>query len=175
MTRKQVHLAYVFAFIASASITTQMLSSVPGSELLGTLLPGVKVMDRAQSIELDRQRKAVMEHCQKLTALDPSARCPDINEEWKFDQFLRQMPSLHGAAPSAGALDPSRLSEADRAVLDRAVNNDRCPLTLRRILPGFYELCVSLTIQEHGQNLPAAPLTMEERAAARREKRMRGR
>jgi hypothetical protein len=88
MTRKQVHLAYVFAFIASASITTQMLSSVPGSELLGTLLPGVKVMDRAQSIELDRQRKAVMEHCQKLTALDPSARCPDINEEWKFDQFL---------------------------------------------------------------------------------------
>lgn len=182
MTRKQVHGVYALAFVLAASMTTQLLASVNGGELLGALIQQNSVaivptmfdaLDRNEAALRRREIQDVLERCNERTAKGEQIDCPDINSEYKTEKFMRETSATHSAAPKAKGVDAARLSTANRAILQRYVDSGRCSQSLRRVLPGLYELCLSLTVDTTTRTLTPREMTIEERREERLMKRLR--
>jgi hypothetical protein len=180
MTKQQVRVIYVLCFVIAASVTTQMLSVVEGVSLRGqflSLLPTDAVRTKEEQNLQRRLNGLIIKKCDALAATDENVDCPDINDFSEVKKFLSRTAPEAPAAKRASRLQLGRLDPEKRALLQKYRDEGRCPQTIRRVMPGFYELCLSLIVDVAQRDVPqflhgAAPAS---RAEQRRLERMQER
>ncbi len=171
-TKQRVRVVYALAFVFAASITTQMVPSFDGAAVTGTVLQrGDRVLSRDMALRRKRSYQQVLKVCNDRDGVVEGMTCPDVNDVSAVKAFLKDAPAVHPAAPAAQALRRADLSAEDRALLDRYTGRGVCPQTLRRIVPGFYELCLSLTVDTTTRSMESMT-TVERRRARRLQQRL---
>ena len=183
MTKQQVKTVYVLSFVIAASLTMQVLAIVEGQALTGATLPELfSLYPTEGTLTKDEQQAARREYQEMLTKCDDAVsaaddeRCPDVNNKRAMRRYIKAAVTDEHAAPRNFGLRVGRLSSEDRALLQKYRDEGRCPQTLRRYLPGFYELCLSLVVDIANREIDtpihgAAPSQME----LRRQERLRDR
>lgn len=142
--------AIVYGFLALAFVTyglginSPLLTDMYVEGSIADQIPVIRAVraraleNRASMRQLRRNYADAIRECTKTRET-----CPDINNPESFEQSTKtsNTDSLRGAA-----LERSDLSPLEERILSRVLDANTCPVLLRRVMPGLFELCQALNI-----------------------------
>ncbi|TSC79161.1 MAG: hypothetical protein G01um101425_798 [Candidatus Peregrinibacteria bacterium Gr01-1014_25] len=177
MTKKRVQAVYVLSFTAAAVVTTQLLLGLAGGALVGDSnrpIPVVNVRSLVPSREefgaKHREQRSITKDCGDVIDDTDEVECPDVNDPKAVRAFFEKVRPSHAAAPAKAGLAEEDLTDKQREILDQYLDEERCPQSLRRVAPGFYQLCLSLVVPEKRGEID---IPLRARAVERRRERIR--